>query len=222
MSPVSRDWLDILVATFTVSTGVVIALAALLALVVQRGRYLKEIEPDLRLAELPAFRYLGPEGTTFAISWQIDNTSANPAKGLAVSWDFEIAEVAVPATAIILMQQGGYKAFGNVPEVQLRYPNLLPGRTNHLITRCHVDLQNPTIMEILGSQRAVDVGNIRVRVRATVRYSNVGDFTSFLFMPWRLGLAKYVRSAEIDIAFRDAGEGSTPRYQVEPEGVRVQ
>ena len=39
------DWLDL---AFTVSTGVVIALAALLAYAVQRARYPKDIAPDVR------------------------------------------------------------------------------------------------------------------------------------------------------------------------------
>lgn len=55
--PPTRDWLDILVATFTVSTGVVIALAALLAFVAQRVRYLREIEPDIRCVDLGPVRH---------------------------------------------------------------------------------------------------------------------------------------------------------------------
>ena len=46
-----RDWLDVLVAVFTIVAGVALAIAAGLALVIQRSRYLGEIEPDLRVED---------------------------------------------------------------------------------------------------------------------------------------------------------------------------
>ncbi len=45
-----RDLLDILVAVFTITTGVVLGMAALLAYLVQRARYLRESAPDLEVS----------------------------------------------------------------------------------------------------------------------------------------------------------------------------
>lgn len=45
-----RDLLDTLVAVFTITTGVVLGIAALLAYLVQRTRDLRETAPDLEVA----------------------------------------------------------------------------------------------------------------------------------------------------------------------------
>ena len=80
-----RDLLDWLTVAFTISTGVVIALAALFAYGLQRARYLRDIAPDLRFGT--TFRIvpiITPAG--FQLSFSIWNVSdRNVAENLKVT-----------------------------------------------------------------------------------------------------------------------------------------
>lgn len=62
-------WLDL---AFTISTGIIIALAAVLAYAVQRARFLKDIAPDVRLVRIQASPPNTRDGS-FDISCYVDN-----------------------------------------------------------------------------------------------------------------------------------------------------
>ncbi len=69
-----RDLLDWLTVAFTISTGFVIAAAALVAYALQRARYLRDIAPDIRFGR--TFRiYPIIQPTGFQISFAISNRS---------------------------------------------------------------------------------------------------------------------------------------------------
>ncbi|MDA0263499.1 MAG: hypothetical protein O3A93_05075 [Chloroflexi bacterium] len=72
-----RDWLDWLVALFTVSSGLVLAFAAVFAYAVQRARYLRDIAPDLRLAEIPNFPALISDVPNWIVRYELQNVSAD-------------------------------------------------------------------------------------------------------------------------------------------------
>jgi len=46
-----RDAFAVIVGIFTISTGVVLAVAASTAFIIQRARYFREIGPDLRVVD---------------------------------------------------------------------------------------------------------------------------------------------------------------------------
>lgn len=83
----NRDLLDWLTVAFTISTGIVIAVAAVVAYALQRARYLRDIAPDIRFGRtFTIFPIIQPPGfqLSLAISNRSDRNVAEKVKMTAV------------------------------------------------------------------------------------------------------------------------------------------
>ena len=76
-----RDLLDWLVAGFTISSGLVLAVAAVVAFAIQRARYMREVAPDLRFADLTVDQ-IDTTTNLFAFALSMENRSENAAYNL--------------------------------------------------------------------------------------------------------------------------------------------
>jgi len=89
----------------TAITTTILAIAAVLAYLIQRARYLREIEPDLDL-EWPTSIRVGELGSTLQESWafyidiEVENVSKNHAEDLRYDLDLHIFPDRTKSTAI--------------------------------------------------------------------------------------------------------------------------
>ncbi|MEE8517688.1 MAG: hypothetical protein V3S98_01015 [Dehalococcoidia bacterium] len=84
--------LESIAQLFTISTGVVIALAAILAFVVQRARYKREVEPDLRFEDCQVLAQYSQAGELrMTIQTHVMNHSTARAFNLALEARMDFA-----------------------------------------------------------------------------------------------------------------------------------
>ena len=121
MERVFLDWLAVL---STVATGFVLAFAALFAYAIQRARYLKDIEPDLRFGTFDISVLSTLDGSTIhriTFSYSVVNASRNATTNLR-------AALHVTATAMPPAEE-----WNNLPELAvsdvIMKDELLPERT---------------------------------------------------------------------------------------------
>ena len=172
MLPPERDLLAWLVAIFTISTGLVIALAALFAYAVQRARYLRDIAPELRLERPPSFPALVTESPNWNVRCDLVNSSAdNDAEDVNVSYRLQYALGQSFASQINLgrVLAGTHINFG------------LPFSSESLLTAVNRsdDSKPPGVLEI------------------KVTYFTPREFVLFLLHPLGLGRKRYVRSFQV-------------------------
>ena len=78
-----RDLLALLTSIFTISTGLILAMGAVYAYFLQRARYLRDIEPDLRF--MNEFRVREQYGDSISIDFEVTNESSNTGEMVRVS-----------------------------------------------------------------------------------------------------------------------------------------
>ena len=168
MAP-ERDLLDWLTLGATISTGLVLALAALLAYAVQRARYLREIQPDLRLTGQPSTSELDPTHPRFLVRISVENSSPlNTAESIAISGALTFEPMPAPITS------------------QTEISRLLPGHEQNVTLVFERNLEI-NFDGMLGE-------DLDAELILQVQFSPPREFVLFLLHPWSFGRKTYTRA----------------------------
>lgn len=181
--------LDFLVDVFTISTGVVIALAAAYAGAVQRSRYLREVAPDLRVSQLLAGRVVRPAGETLTFSlWlTLKNVSNNVARNVSMAIEIE------PRGGLVALGWHVKGAFNERDEV-------LPDE--QVMIGVHVDLDIPEGREKRSLGGPADRRD-DFQVQATVTYATGRELVLALLSPSSKGILRFIRRQSSPFRFDD-------------------
>jgi len=183
-SAVDRDVIDWLVAAFTISTGIVLALAAAFAFLLQRARFLRDIEPDLRITDaskiivLPGRDISDSDSVRLRIELEVQNASKNTAERLSSTQDATIGiqSSTSPLTVVHLPY------FNKSIEVQER---LLPGRS--LPISVYIELSASRLeIESQWLEMETPLQDRIFRATVTIRYSSPKELALIFVKPLRL------------------------------------
>ena len=173
-----RDALDITVAVFTITTGVVLAAAGSLAYIVQRARYRREVEPDLDIAHTWVDNegvVCRPRELSFTLVVRVHNDSALRAHDLHVTADVS-PSVTTREPGVWLLSKGSRDRLAGS-----RGRELGPGR--------EIELHTTVVWEApeaaTEAQIARAIAGLQLHGRVFVSYRGAADVAHLIMTPLR-------------------------------------
>ena len=175
---------------YSLITTSILALAAILAYIVQRARYLREIEPDLELKWPDSIRVvrMSPdlkEGFAFYIDIKIENLSKNHAQDLKCEVDFKI----FPHREKPQVISGKIR-----PPLLLLSPEILAERVTsipiYIGTNIATELWDP--LDSWNSK--IDSRKAGFTAEININYFGKRELLLWFLVPWKFGRVKYTRS----------------------------
>ena len=200
----SRDALDLVVAIFTITTGVVLALAAFMAFVIQRARYFREIQPDLRVVGYKVIPRLaaqdaGPASPVLQIEYEIQNVSSNPAVVESSYLRLDAIET-----------QGMWSKTNVDSEMDLDQRVVLPKDTVTKTVSLSIGLGDETGTSTAATT-TVDMTQMRFFLRIAIYYSTQAEFLLRVLNFGSRARNRYVRNAEFSWRVRELTEPGAPQ-----------
>jgi len=174
----------------SITTTAILAVAAIFAFLIQRARYLREIEPDLELKwpeniRVSQMNQSLKEFWAIYIDVEVKNISKNHAENLVYEVDL-----------VIFPRRGKASCIENqfVDRLRTSPPTLLAGRTVTVPVYIGWNLI-PGLYEQLHSKNdSLDVRNAGFQTTVTISYSSRREAILWLLVPWKLGRVRYKRT----------------------------
>ena len=184
-----RDFWDILALVATISTGVIIALAASLAFVIQRARYFREVEPELNIENMHMSYERASSPQSIVLHASVRKGPSNHLQRLRLR----------PSTLSIFDPNKGT----HVEHLgELYRGSLLPGQ--------YGTLQRSVVPSDPGFE--LDSPGIKWDWQGTIIFSPRRDAALVLMNPWSLGLVSFTLSFHEVWEWYTPGSGSPERY----------
>ena len=215
----SLDWL---VAIFTISSGLVLALAAVLAYLVHRARYLRETDPDLQVTWTGKVTFPPPagelhplsedlrKGWTFWIELRVENRSQTPGQRLRMEGQL-----------VLDLDRSREKGLSGIFEenVWLPFtlhimPEILPGRTEH----CDVLFSSSFLKDpwrLYNWPEPILTEKVGFWMQFDVEYYTPRELLMFFLWPLGLGRKKCRRRVSGGMKFVPQ-EGADQLYEAQP------
>lgn len=167
--PVERDLFAWLGLGVTISTGFVLAFFAILAYAVQRARYLRDIEPDLRVT------YVNVSSMPFGVVCVIENHSeVNRAENVAIAIDINLLKLRV-------------RGRGSASRVLSKDNISIALDFDGSVSDLRPALDSSDLFEREGALRLV------------MKYSTPSELLLFILNPWGLTRKRYRRKYSGDV-----------------------
>jgi hypothetical protein len=173
---------------FTTITGIILTIAAILAYLLQRARYLREIEPDLEITWLNRIDEIEVETTldqrwSMYIPLQVVNKSENHAQDI--------------------MSYVDLKLFPDRRKPQYIHPKyfpwphgsqLLAGRSKEILVYVGSNFAPDLYDELRKESELINIEQVGFFTTISIEYYSSREFLLFLMLPpWNLGRKKYKR-----------------------------
>lgn len=180
------------VDVFTITTGIVLASAALFAYLIQRARYLREFEPDLELTwpeviQIIEMPHSLKEFWAVSIDLGVHNISNNPATGLRWQCELEIFPERGRASYI-------ETTFSNY--LPISPSEILPGREIVVPVYIGWNLAKGLYEKLHSWEEPIETEKAGFRVSITIEYYSRPEILMFIIWPFGLGRKKYQRDIE--------------------------
>lgn len=198
----ARDWFDFLVGSFTIMTGVILALSGTLAMVlayaVQRARYLGDTEPDLRFGYGGQMRFASSRSGPweFVMVFEIRNRSQHLATNVTL----------VPIVALMNI---GTRSEQSISVIETNTPRAVLADATHTVT-----IRS-------GLSPTLSPGEYETSVRLSLQYSSPRHLVMWAFLPLqagrrrleRVGTAKWTWSLPEDPSADRSIEGGLQEWE---------
>ncbi len=171
-----------------VTTGI-LALAASLAYLVQRARYLREIEPDLKLKWPNRIRVIEMSTTlkefwAFYIDIEVENVSRNHAEDLRYEVDLQIFPQRGKAR---FLREKIHDA------VRIHPTDVLAGRKIIIPVYSGSNVARDLQEQLDSWDGSMNVGGTGFMTTVIISYSSKRELLLWFLIPWKLGRVKYTR-----------------------------
>ena len=175
---------------FSIITTGILAIAAILAYLVQRARYLREIEPDLELKWPERIRVVRMgselrEGFSFYIDIELENRSRNHAYGLVYEVDLSI------------FPERGKPSF-----IEAKIHDLLKYHQSEILAERKdiIPIYIGTNIELNQWDRLIDwdkeiiINKAGFQANVSIKYFSKRELLLWLLIPWEFGRLKCIRT----------------------------
>jgi len=172
---------------FTAITTTILAIAAVLAYLIQRARYLREIEPDLDL-EWPTSIRVGELGSTLQESWafyidiEVENVSKNHVEDLRYDLDLHIFPDRTKSKAI----RGKF-----IDLYRFQRPEILAGRKYTISVYASPGLSKGLQKHLDSWGSPINVADVGFIAVVTMSYFSKQEL--LLWFLWKRGRVEYTR-----------------------------
>jgi len=183
-------------AVFTTITGIIVAHAAILAYLLQRARYLREIEPDVELTWTNRFEGIQFKQSLdnfwcFYIPVKVENKSKNHAKDLTFNVE------------LLVFPRRERPNFVKPKYYPLNFNrNLYARRTEEELVYIGLNFVPDLVDELQPWSSSLDIENAGFDVTIKLEYFSNRELLLFLVQPpWHFGIERYKRELRLRFYF---------------------